>query len=230
MDSLDLAALGTWERTVEVAWQGRQARVRLRVVGDRGPALEAGFAAMERELAAWGPGSARYQALARLLATLPPEELAEEALEAELPRLQRAAERALPDPPLSRDLAAGESAGDFARRRACWQEEGRKRAARREEMLARLVEERRQALLALGATDLAARVLPGRIQQAGWEACEQAALCAMLAEAVRDPEDGERRLFAGPEQVQALPGAVREALAAAYRDLDLGLAGDLPKG
>lgn len=230
MADLDLASLTCWERRVEVAWAGQTVPVLLRIAGERQSAVEAGCRRMEQELATWAEGSARRRALLQLLAARLPEELLEEALAAERPALERQVERELPDPPLQRDAAGGESEAEFAGRRACWQREGEGRAAARRQRLESLLTERRRALSALPPGELAARILPGRIQQAGWEAFEEGAMAGLLCQACRRPEPPHEPCFTSPEQVLALLAAVRAELAQAYRALDPGLAGDLPKG
>jgi len=230
MDRLDLAQLACWERVVHLDWEGRQVPVLLRIVGDRGAALEAGFARMEQELARWGPGTVRRRALQALLLALPAADLVEEALAAELPALERAVERKLPHPPLRRDLEAGETPAQFAARRACWQEEAAARLSAREALLGQMCEERRLQLVELPREELVEAVLPSRLQEAAWQGFEEAAMELVLAQACRQPEPPHELVFGGPEQVRSLPGAVRQALAEAYRALDPGMEGDLPKG
>jgi len=230
MASLDLWRLGCWERLVNLQWEGQPLPVLLRVVGDRTPALEAGCARMEEELAQWVPGSVRRRALQALLEAMPPGELLEEALAAELPALERAAERTLPDLPLRRDLEAGETPAQFAARRASWQEQGQTRQVQREQLVAQMAAERREGLAAQSAAELAARVVPERVQQAAGEAFAAGVTEGLLAMACRQPEPPHQALFDGPDQVRGLPAALRQALAEGYQALDAGLGGDLPKG
>lgn len=233
---MSLAQMGLWRKAVRVQFGAAYEDVMVQTIGDRTTALEYGHEAMQRKLLEYRVEGERFAALSEALRFTPTEELAAFVADGEKPDLLERLARERPDPiEPRRDLAAGETAADFAARHQAWLEECAQSQLRREEEVERRLRQRIAELCARPKEELIAPARARRIDIECWNAFHQASDDWVLFEATRRAEDPAQLYFTGVEEVRRLHPEVRAQLAAAYRELETPAVGvdqaeaDLPK-